>query len=261
VTRPLLLGLALILTGLGFTGAADQRQPLLARMGTAPEADPEKPPPTRPCPDPPCFDPSLGRTPTAYLNWVGRDVSEFWRKRVSRIPTVRWLRGRQLVIPPGKRYRSVCYRDGVTSKTPLSYCAKDPAPTVILPLDSARVLILRQKTWTNWRKKDFALAYVVAHEWAHHLQKVLDLLRDRELRAIKIELQADCLAGYWAYSTWARQLLDPGDIREAVTLARLVGDAPGSPKNDRNAHGSAAQREAWFERGFANGDPSRCIVD
>jgi predicted metalloprotease len=261
VTRSVLLGLALLVSGLGFAGDAARRQPILSRMATAPPADPNKPPPTRPCPDPPCFDPSAGRTPTAYLNWVGRDVSDFWRKRVNAIPTERWLRGRQLVVAHGKKFGSACYKNDVTSKTQLSYCASDRVPTVFLPLDYARAVVLRQKTWERWRRKDFALAYVVAHEWAHHLQKVLNLLQDRELRAIKIELQADCLAGYWAYSVWARELLDHSDIREAIALARLVGDAPGSPKNNPKAHGSATLRETWFNRGYADGEPSRCIVD
>jgi hypothetical protein len=121
--------------------------------------------------------------------------------------------------------------------------------------------ILRQRTWDNWRRRgDFALAYVVAHEWAHHAQKVLNLLQDRELRAVKIELQADCLAGYWAHSVWARELLDADDIRQAVALARLYGDAPGSPKNNPRAHGTADERERWFSRGYVNGDASHCVV-
>ena len=77
---------------------------------------------------------------------------------------------------------------------------------------------------------------------------------------MKIELQADCLAGVWAYSTWARSLLAAGDVKEAVELARLVGDAPGSPKNDRNAHGTSAERETWFNRGYDTGKASNCIV-
>jgi predicted metalloprotease len=89
---------------------------------------------------------------------------------------------------------------------------------------------------------------------------VLGLLQDPELRSMKIELQADCLAGFWAHSVWARELLGPGDIKKAVALARLVGDAPGSPKNDRHAHGSATQREMWFKRGFESGKAETCIV-
>lgn len=261
MTRPLFLALALLVGGVGFAGATADRQPILARMPAAPEADPDNAPPTRPCPDPPCFDPSANRTPTAYLNWVGRNVEAFWRNRVNALPTARWARGRQLVVPPGKKLRSMCYRNGVTSKTGLSYCAKDTPPTVFLPLDSARSVVLRQKNWNGWRRKDFAFAYVVAHEWAHHLQNVLKLLQDRELRAMKIELQADCLAGIWARRTWARKYIETGDIKEAIELARLVGDAPGSPKNDRSAHGTSTERESWFKRGYDTGEASNCIVD
>jgi hypothetical protein len=262
VSRLFLIGLVLLLTGVGITAAEAQRQPILGSMADAPLADPDMPPPTRPCPDPPCFDPSSGRTPTAYLNWVGRDVAAFWRRRVDELPLpYRWVRGRQLVVARRRSQRSVCYPRGVTTKTPLSYCAKDSPATVLLPLDRARARVLRQKTWRGWRKKDFALAYVVAHEWAHHLQKVLQLLQDDELRSIKIELQADCLAGVWAYSTWARKLLRPGDVQEAVALARLVGDAPGSPKNDPHARGQVTEREIWFNRGYDTGKASNCIVE
>jgi predicted metalloprotease len=261
VRRFILAGIVLLVTSVGVTAAGAQRQPILARMSDAPAADPNKPPPTRPCPDPPCFDPSSGRTPAAFLNWVGRDVTAFWRKRVEELPLpYRWVRGRQLVVAPRQKQRSKCY-GAVTSTTPLSYCAKDAPPTVLLPLDKARTVVLRQKTWDGWRRKgDFALAYVVAHEWAHHLQKVLNLLQDRELRSMKIELQADCLAGVWSHSVWARNLLGPGDIKQALALARLVGDAPGSPKNDKNAHGSATEREMWFNRGYETGKASNCIV-
>lgn len=262
MTKHLLVALLLLATGLAFAGATSGRQPILNRMSDAPPADPDKPPPTRPCPDPPCFDPSAGRTPANYLNWVGDDAAAFWRKRVEDLPLpYRWVRGRQVVVQPGRQYRSACYRDRVTSKTRLSYCQKDTPPTIFLPLDSARTVVLRRKSWQGWRRKDFALAYVVAHEWAHHLQRVLSLLQDRELRSMRIELQADCLAGVWAHSTWARGLLNAGDVREAVALARLVGDAPGSPKNDPNAHGTAAQRESWFKRGYDTGKAASCIVN
>jgi predicted metalloprotease len=122
------------------------------------------------------------------------------------------------------------------------------------------LLVLRARTWSHWRKKDFALAYVVAHEWGHHLQNVLGILRKSKLKSIQIELQADCLAGVWSYSTWARGLLEPGDILKAIRLARLVGDAPGIPNNDPNAHGSPSQRVAWFKRGYRSGKSAKCVV-
>ena len=111
---------------------------------------------------------------------------------------------------------------------------------------------------------NFALAYVVAHEWAHHLQHVLlDVIDNdpaQELKSIQIELQADCLAGVWAYSTWARELLEPGDIEKAIKLAELLGDRPGTSANDPSAHGSAAPRVSWFNRGYLTGKGKNCIV-
>ena len=100
--RSVLLGLALLVVSLGFTGPAAQRQPILGRMPPAPPADPNKPPPDAALSGSTVLRSLAGRTPTAFLNWVGRDVAEFWRKRVSAIPTARWLRGRQLVVAPGR---------------------------------------------------------------------------------------------------------------------------------------------------------------
>lgn len=262
MTRPLLVAAVLVVAGVGFAGAAQQRQPILNRLPPAEPADPNRPPPTRPCPDPPCYRPSAARTPMAFLNWVGADLNRFWRTNVGRVPTARWSRARQLVVAPGGRYRSTCHPNGVTSRTALSYCATDRPPTVLLPLDTVRLRILRQRHWRQWRQRgDFAMAYVVAHEWSHHVQNLLGLLRDREVRGKRIELQADCLAGFWAHSMWAQELLDETDIREAILSARLNGDAPGFPGNNPRAHGTPDERERWFKRGYVNGDASHCIVD
>jgi predicted metalloprotease len=239
------------------TSGSGSQDPLNRFEPGAP-ADPNKPPPTRRCPDPPCFDPSTGRTPPAFLEWVGDDVGSFWRKRVVDV-SYRWRSAGEIVVKHGRTAHSEC--GGLVKATfgPF-YCAGDRPPKVFLPLDSLRKTILRAPTWRRWKKKDFAFAYVVAHEWGHHLQNVLGILRKSHLKSIQIELQADCLAGVWSYSTWARDLLEAGDIAEAVRLARLVGDAPGTPKNDPYAHGSAKQRAAWFKRGYQSGRAAKCVV-
>jgi predicted metalloprotease len=122
---------------------------------------------------------------------------------------------------------------------------------------------------------DFAQAYVIAHEVGHHVQQqtgieqqVQDLEQQdptqRNALSVKVELQADCLAGVWAYSVYKRGDLDPGDVDEALTAASAVGDdriqkAAGQRVNPETwTHGSAAERSSWFKKGMAAGDPGAC---
>ncbi|HEY6090197.1 MAG TPA: neutral zinc metallopeptidase [Gemmatimonadaceae bacterium] len=122
---------------------------------------------------------------------------------------------------------------------------------------------------------DFAQAYVLAHELGHHVQRLLGTdARVRQLQeanpseanqlSVRLELQADCYAGVWGHSTEQRQLLQQGDIEEALTAASAVGDdriqkrTTGRINVDSFTHGSAAQRTEWFKRGFQSGDPASC---
>jgi predicted metalloprotease len=259
IRRAGLLMLLLVLLGTGGAGATGSGpQSLLGQLNPGPPADPTKPPPSRPCPDPPCFDPSAGRTAPAFMHWVGNDVARFWRNRVRDVPYP-WQPAREVIIKHGGSTRSNCVGLVTSSDGPF-YCARDRPGKVFLPSDSIQALVLRSHSWRRWRKKDFAIAYIVAHEWGHHLQDVLGILRNSHLKSIQIELQADCLAGVWSHSTWARGLLEPGDIPEAIKLAPLAGDARGTPKNDPQAHGSPRQRAAWFMRGYRSGKAGQCIV-
>jgi uncharacterized protein len=113
---------------------------------------------------------------------------------------------------------------------------------------------------------DFAQAYVVAHEVGHHVQNVLglnDRVQNRE-DAIRLELQADCLAGVWGHTAEQRGLLDPGDVEEGLGAAAAVGDdriqerTQGRIDPESWTHGSAEQRMRWFTRGMNNGDPGAC---
>jgi uncharacterized protein len=105
---------------------------------------------------------------------------------------------------------------------------------------------------------DFAVGFVLAHEWAHAAQQQRGIFDDPRLRTIQVELQADCLAG--AYTNYAifesnKIEIEPGDVQEAAVSAFLVGDPEGTPPDDPQAHGSSQQREdafyAGFNRGFA----------
>jgi predicted metalloprotease len=124
---------------------------------------------------------------------------------------------------------------------------------------------------------DFAAAYVVAHEIAHHVQNELGILSEvNALRArsdeatsnalsVRIELQADCLAGVWArHAALQFQSIDKGDIAEAMNAAARIGDdtlqreAGQVVRPHTFTHGTSDQRQRWFERGFARGDVGDC---
>ena len=124
---------------------------------------------------------------------------------------------------------------------------------------------------------DFAMAYVMAHEVGHHVQTVLgisDKVRASQQRAsqeqanqlqVRMELQADCFSGVWAHHANAkRQILEPGDIEEAMRAAAAVGDdviqkrVQGYVVPESWTHGSAQQRQQWFSRGFESGSLQAC---
>jgi predicted metalloprotease len=109
---------------------------------------------------------------------------------------------------------------------------------------------------------DFAQAYVIAHELGHHVQNLLGLLGRGEVSSVKVELQADCLAGAWARSADARGLLEVGDIDEALNAASQIGDdtiqrkTQGRVQPETFTHGSAAQRSGAFRQGYGGGAPA-----
>jgi predicted metalloprotease len=125
---------------------------------------------------------------------------------------------------------------------------------------------------------DFANAYVVAHEVGHHVQKLLGI-SDRVERAarggqpmegdgglsVRLELQADCLAGVWAHDAEQRHhWMEQGDIEEALSTATAIGDdrlqreARGTVVPDSFTHGTSQQRVRWFRTGFDSGSVERC---
>lgn len=120
---------------------------------------------------------------------------------------------------------------------------------------------------------DFAMAYVIAHEVGHHIQNILGIsekvqrMRGRVSQAeynklsVKLELQADFLAGVWAHHTQKLQnIIEPGDIEEALNAANAIGDdrlqkqAQGYVVPDAFTHGTSQQRMYWFKKGFDTGD-------
>jgi hypothetical protein len=122
---------------------------------------------------------------------------------------------------------------------------------------------------------EFAEAYVIAHELGHHVQKLLGISdqveraqqqnpRSANALSVKLELQADCLAGVWGYTAKQRNILDPGDLDDGLRAASAVGDdriqkqATGQVHPETWTHGSSEQRARWFRTGFDSGDMGRC---
>jgi predicted metalloprotease len=103
---------------------------------------------------------------------------------------------------------------------------------------------------------DFAVAYVVSHEYAHNLQQELGIFYNRvSSNARPFELQADCMAGAWAYSVYAEGALQPGDLEEATNAALAVGDFD---IGNAQHHGTPTERRDALLTGFRTGDPSAC---
>ena len=103
---------------------------------------------------------------------------------------------------------------------------------------------------------DFAVAYVVAHEYAHNLQQELGVFDNRVTPSAEpYELQADCLAGTWANSVFEQGRLKPGDLREATDAALAVGDFD---EGNSQHHGTPTERRDALLTGYRSGDPSIC---
>lgn len=124
---------------------------------------------------------------------------------------------------------------------------------------------------------DFAQAYVIAHEVGHHVQTVLGISEQVQARSSRVgqtdanalsvmqELQADCFAGIWAHhAQQASQIIEPGDIQEALGAASAIGDdrlqrqSQGYVAPESFTHGTSEQRVRWFTRGFRSGEMNQC---
>ena len=207
--------------------------------------------------------PDVGRNLERFLPFVVSDVQSFWAHEFRRAG-LEYRPARVVVFD-----RAVVTACGpASSETGPFYCPADT--TVYLDPGFFRELAVEFRA-----PGDFAQAYVIAHEIGHHVQTLtgitqqvtLMMRRDPENRnewSIRLELQADCLAGVWGHSTYERGLLERGDLDEALRAAAAVGDdriqrrTMGRVDPENWTHGSAEQRRTWYLRGFQDGDPNAC---
>lgn len=180
----------------------------------------------------------------------------------------------------GKRYREptlVLFQGGVRSACGVGMAQMGP---FYCPLDQK--LYIDLGFYSDLKNRfgapgDFAQAYVIAHEVGHHVQTLLGISeevqrakmrmgqRDANALQVRMELQADCLAGVWAKNAdRTKDILEAGDIDEALNAASAIGDdklqrkTQGYVVPDAFTHGSSEQRVRWFRRGFEFGDFNKC---
>jgi uncharacterized protein len=182
----------------------------------------------------------------------------------------------------GNRYQRtqvVLFRDAINSACGFAQAATGP---FYCPSDRKVYLDLgffRELSERLGAPGDFAQAYVITHEFGHHVQNLLGLT-DRVQQdprpgassaSVALELQADCFAGLWGHAASQQGRfqaggveLEPGDAEEALRAAASIGDdrlqrmSSGRVAPERFTHGSSAQRVEWFRRGLASGEPDSC---
>jgi hypothetical protein len=208
--------------------------------------------------------PTKTGTVVEFVDAVFDDVQVTWERDIFR-PAGREYRPTTLVLFLD-RTQSGC--GAASSATGPFYCPADGK--VYLDLGFFRELDRRFGA-----PGDFAQAYVLAHEVGHHVQTLLGTngVVMREMRAnssernqlsVRLELQADCYAGVWASSVYARGVLEPGDVGEGLRAAEAVGDdriqaqTRGRIDPETFTHGTSEQRATWFRTGLESGDPDAC---
>jgi predicted metalloprotease len=178
-----------------------------------------------------------------------------------------------------QRTQVVLFRDAIDSACGFAQAATGP---FYCPSDRKVYLDLgffRELSSRFGAPGDFAQAYVIAHEFGHHVQNLLGLTArvqqdprpGASSASVALELQADCFAGLWGHAASQQGRfqaggveLEPGDAEEALRAAASIGDdrlqrmSSGRVAPERFTHGSSAQRVEWFRRGLESAEPDRC---
>jgi hypothetical protein len=226
------------------------------------------------------YQPPIQRRPAPKTAQPTDEAGRF----VSKVLAQNEDRWREIFQQSGQRYeapRLVLFRGRTASACGLAqsamgpfYCPGDRK----IYLDTSFFAELERRFHgCQGRACQFSQAYVIAHEYGHHVQNLLGILpKAQQLQRgaskteanrvqVRVELQADCLAGVWANREQRKQdFLDPGDVEAALTTASAIGDdrlqrqARGVVVPDSFTHGSSEQRVRWFNTGFKNGTVESC---
>ena len=199
-----------------------------------------------------------------FVACVETNVQAFWREELAK---------------SGKSYevsKLVLFTDRTESGCGIASAATGP---FYCPSDGKVYLDLgffqELKTRFGARGGDFAEAYVVAHEYGHHVQDMVGTERrlralqtrdphERNAVSVRVELQADCFAGVWGHSAYGAGKVSKEEIAQALDAASAVGDdriqkeMRGRVNPETFTHGSSAERQKWFNAGMTSGDPASC---
>lgn len=201
---------------------------------------------------------SESRTADEFLTAVTTDVDAFWTRQFEAAglnePRVRYA-----WIPEGQRVSSAC---GELDETAAAYCPGDDTIYISEPFATGIFTGALDRSLPGSANGfggtagDFAVAYIVAHEYGHQVQHELGLF-DESVPTVRFELQADCFAGTWARSAYDEDRVDRSDLDEALNAALAVGDfefdSPGH-------HGTPDERRSAWMSGFESGDPAACTL-
>jgi predicted metalloprotease len=198
-----------------------------------------------------------------FLTDVTKDVDSYWTKvfENSGLPEPRVS---YVWIPAGQTVASACGdENGTMGDTAAAYCSADD--TIYISQKFATDIyngaldraLPGSSQGYGGTIGDFAVAYIVAHEYGHEVQDELGLFQNygQQLPTMAFELQADCYAGTWAHSAAQQNRLEDGDVQEALDAALAVGDFDTA---NPGHHGTPEQREQAWKSGFDSGDPSAC---
>jgi len=198
-----------------------------------------------------------------FVSFVIKDVQKTWEAEFPKLGGTY------------ERAKLVLFRDGTRSGCGFAESAMGP---FYCPAD--RKVYLDLGFFDELRSRfgapgEFAEAYVIAHEFGHHVQTLLGI--DEKMRraqaerpslknelSVRLELQADCLAGVWGHATGERNILEKGDVESGLAAAAAVGDdrlqkaATGRVTPETWTHGSSKARQEWFTRGFQTGQVGAC---
>ena len=198
------------------------------------------------------------QTIDAFMTEVLTNIDEYWTRTLTAAdlpePRVAFQ-----AVPPGAAMPTAC--GGLARDDAAFYCPADD--TIYVAQRFAAELyagvargLPGERAGYGRATGDFAVAYVLAHEYAHNLQQELGIFSNRVTESARpYELQADCLSGTWANSVYAQGQLEPGDLEEATNTALAVGDFD---VGNAQHHGTPEERREALLTGFRSGSPAVC---